>query len=249
MTELEIQWLGLAVMAAALASIHLWFPWFDTHLTRHETRWMGFIGGVATCYVILYMLPKVARITTHLVGMDDAAEMHFSDLRMYYVLLTGIVVYLLMVHLDTSEYRWRLLAKTFDYGVHGTYSFLVGYVFVELSSQHMNVNVLIALILGLHLIGITHLLRAHHPEGYDRRVRWVFCLVVLIGAGLALTTELPEAWINAVTAFLAGIILVNVVSEELPLQYQPRVPWYLCGIVFYLAASYLIMFIDPPSAY
>ena len=249
MIEFEYHWQGLALLALALASVPLWFPRFDLAFASQVRRWMGFIGGVATGYVVLYMLPKIARITMKLIGIELEPNYTVYHLQMYFLLLLAIILYLIMMHLNTQENRWNLLARSFDYLVHGAYHFLVGYVFVEVSSAYMDVNLLIALILGLHLMGMNHILRSTRAAGFDSWARWLYSGLILLGAGLGLATELPEAYINGVTAFLAGIILVNVISEELPLHYRNRVPWYLGGIAFFITASVLIITYDPRLAY
>ena len=129
MIEVELQWVSLLVMSGVLASVHLWFPWFDERYAQTKPFWMGLIGGVAAGYAILYLLPKIARVTAKAVGLDPVAELAFLDFRMYFVMLTGIVAYVLMLHLDAGQTRFSVLARAFDYGVHGAYSLLIGYVF------------------------------------------------------------------------------------------------------------------------
>ena len=252
MIEIEYHWLGLALLAGGLASVHIWFPWFDERFSAQAARWLGFVGGVATGYVILYLLPKIARQTALIIGLDEAAMVDFLDLQLYYLLLAAIVTYLLNVHLGNSQKRWRILAPAFDYSVHGAYSFLRGYVFVEISSGssgYLDVNLVVSLILGLHLMGMNHILRSTRKRGYDSVARWVYCALIMLGAGLGLTTELPKMFINSLGAFLAGIILINVISEELPLQQQQRVPWYILGICVFLLAFFFVLRLDPPNAY
>jgi len=247
--ELEYSWHLLTALSVGLASVHLWFPWFDARYSAHSSRWMGFIGGVATCYVVLYMLPKIGRVTTKLVGFDADAELEIGHLMMYFLLLAAIVIYLITVHLETTPSRWRLLAPAFDFSVHGAYSFLVGYVFVEASSRYADINVVIFLVLGLHLMGMNHILRTRHPAGFDRSVRWILLTLLLAGASCGLLTELPPMFMNCMASFLAGIILVNVISEELPLHHRSRVPWYLGGVAFFLSVALLRVFLDPQAAY
>ena len=249
MIEIEYHWLGLTILAAGLASVHLWFPWFDDRYSAQTDRWMGFVGGIATGYVILHLLPKIARHTVGIIGLDENVEVHFLDLRLYYLLLSAIVIYLFMVHLSHSQVRWNLLARVFDYTVHGAYSFLLGYVFVESSSDFTDVSLIVALILAAHLMGMIHILRATRRVGYDGGARWIYCALLALGAGLGLTTELPKMFISALYAFLAGIILVNVIAEELPLKHQARVPWYVLGICVFLLAFFFVLRVDPPNAY
>lgn len=246
MIGLEHDWLSLALLGGALASTPLWFPWFDDRYRLHADRWMGFIGGVATGYVVLYMFPKLGRITVGIVGLEETASLRVEHLKMYYLLLSAIVFYLVSAHLNASKSRWSTAAGVFDYSVHGAYSGLVGYVFIEIASEYTNVNLMIWTILGLHLVGMNHLLRGNRRMGFDRVARWVFGSLVLAGTGLGLVTELPKSFMNGMTAFLAGIILVNVISEELPLAHRGRVPWYLGGVAFLLVASFLIISLDDP---
>jgi hypothetical protein len=249
MIELEYHWQTLTILALGLASVHIWFPWFDTRFATSTHRWMGFIGGIATGYVVLYMLPKIGRITAKLAGLDESVEMEIGHFRMYGLLLTAIVIYVVMIHLNALESRWSTLASAFDYGVHGAYSFLIGYVFVEVASQYVDVYLMIWLILGLHLIGMNHLLREMRRKGFDGVVRWMLSGLTLLGAGLGLITQIPGLFINGMTAFLAGIILVNVVYEELPLNNLNRLPSYLGGIVFIVIAFALIIDLEGRSAY
>ena len=249
MIEIENNWSLLGGMSLLLASVHIWFPWFDNRMYRRESFWMGLIGGIATCYVVLYLMPKIGWITVDIVGPDRSEALSFLDLRMYYLLLASIVVYLLMIHLDQAATRMASLASAFDYIVHGIYSLLLGYVFVEVSSPLPMPNLLIVSILALHLMGMNHLLRSIRRPGFDRAARWLFFLLLLTGSALALTTELPKGTINSITAFLAGIILVNVISEELPLKDVKRMPWFLAGIALYVLVFFVVIILDPRPVY
>ncbi len=249
MIEIELNWITLLVLSGALASVHLWSPWFDDRYTQGTSFWMGFIGGVAAGYAILYLLPKIARITAKVVGPDPVTEMAFLDLRMYFLMLSGMVAYLVMLHLDTGQTRWSVLARAFDYGVHGAYSLLLGYVFVETASDKDEINALIGTVFALHLLGMNHVLRSIRTAGFDRIARWAYFLLVLAGAGLGLTTELPDLFIHSMTAFLAGIILVFVISEEMPLEYPGRVPWFLLGAGLFVAVVWIVIQFDPRSPY
>ena len=249
MIELELNWVALLLLSAALASVHLWFPRFDIQFIQKTSFWMGLIGGIAAGYAILYLLPKIARITAKVVGLDPEAELAFLDLQMYFLMLAGMVTYLLMLHLDAGQNRFSILAKSFDYGVHGAYSLLLGYVFVETASDLNQINALVCLIFGLHLMGMNHVLRTIRTSGFDSGARWAYFLLVLVGSFLGLTTELPDLFVHDMTAFLAGIILVFVISEELPLKYPGRVPWFLLGVALFVLAVWVIIQFDPRLAY
>ena len=249
MIEVEYNWVVLSAVTLAMASTHLWFPWFDERYAQRTSFWMGLISGIAAGYVVLYMLPKIARITAHIVGFDPAAEVQFFDLRMYYLMLFGMIAYLVMLHLGHVQSRLSILANAFDYFVHGLYSLLLGYVFVEISSDRAGVNVLIGTVMGLHLLGMNHVLRSVRTQGYDATARWVYFLFVLLGAGLGLATELPKQIIHSVTAFLSGIILVFVIAEEMPIEKRERVPWFMLGVALFVLIGSVVIQIDSRPAY
>ncbi len=240
MIEVENNWWVLSGLSLLLALGHLTFPLFDDRMKRHEAVFMGLIGGVAAGYVILFMLPKIAAMSSSpYPGTTDG-------LALYYVLLASIVIYLTMIHLERANTTLSHLAAAFDYLVHGAYSLLVGYVFVELSSSNVVTNVLIVLILGAHLLGMNHLLRGVRQSEFDRVLRWLLCILVLAGTVTGLITEVPRVALSTITAFLGGIILINVIAEELPLRHQDRLPWFAVGVGFYLVATGLIFALQPP---
>ncbi len=71
--------------------------------------------------------------------------------------------------------------------------------------------------------------------------RWIgFALLVVFGYLLGVVTELPESTIVVATAFTAGIILVNVMSEELPRGKEGRSRYFLVGVGVFAVASLLI---------
>jgi len=235
MIEIESNWWVLGPISLLMAALHVAFPAIDRRIQRQEAVFIGLIGGVAAGYVVLYLLPKIA-------GMSSAASHRTTpeQLQMYYVLLAAIVLYLSAAHFSRAASPISTLASAFDYLVHGTYSVLIGYVFVELSSSSVVTNVLIAVILGCHLLGMNHLLRVGHSSTFDHLARWTFAVLLVAGTAIGLTTEVPRALLNSVTAFLGGIILVNVIAEELPLRQQRRLPWFIAGVGFYIGTSYLI---------
>ena len=175
--------------------------------------------------------------------------MSFLHLEMYLLMLSGLIAYLLMLHVDHGGPRWSVLARGFDYGVHGLYSLVVGYAFIEMASDRIGINLMVGAVLSLHMLGMNHVLRAVRTSGFDRTARWIYFLLVLTGAGLGLLTELPARMIQSTTAFLAGIILVFVVAEELPFRFRDRVPWFLLGVALFVAAVYISLIADPRPPY
>lgn len=239
MLQIESQWLAYGLIVMPIASVHLWLPAFARRFARSEDAWMGFVGGVALGYVMLYMLPKLSAMT--MLSRDLYPDSHlFVHLRAYLVQLAGIILYIIIERLDRSpRYRNNKTARLMDYGIHGIYHLMAGYVAIELPAPGFTTHILISVILVLHVTGMSNMLRHKRPEGYPI-ARWFLFVLVLLGGAIGLLTELPKPLINATTAFLCGIIILNVVSEELPTGNSGKLVWFLLGVGIFIVTMFTI---------
>ncbi len=160
--------------------------------------------------------------------------------RAYFILLLGIVVHLVFERVSRMSTGGANAARRLEIGVLGLYSFLVGYVAVELPRSEIRFHVLANVILALHLMGMVHSLRTRHPSAHAGWGRIGFALLVVLGYALGVDTELPESTIVGATAFTAGMILVNVMSEELPKGKEGRLRYFLVGVGVFVVGSILI---------
>lgn len=247
MLQIESEWIAYGLIVIPIASVHLWLPAFAKKYAAREDAWVGFTGGIALGYVVMYMLPKISGMTMLAVNEHPDAH-HFVHLRAYLVLLAGIIGYIAIDRLDQSKsLRKNRFARMAEYSIHALYNLLAGYIAVELPAASIVAHLLVSAILALHVMGMSNLLRHKHGNGY-LSVRWVLLSLVLFGGGLALVTELPKTFINISTALVGGIILLNVVSEELPTGNKHRFGWFLLGVVVLLVAMQLIVnMLDGPS--
>ena len=226
---MESNWLIYALMAAAVASVHLWFPWFDRRFAASENKWVSITGGVAVVYVCLYMLPKLSNATARMIeSQPDAWE--FWQYRIYLMLLAGLLA-------DLSIERAKLLGpemiarvRYIEFAILALYDFLVGYVISEFPGPGVVVHALVSIVLGLHLMGMVHGFRVKHRDLYDRGGRWVAALLVAGGYLTGALTELPWELVMQSTALVAGFILVNVIAEELPRGRENRLRWFMVGV-------------------
>jgi len=233
MLDLESRWLAYGLMVLPIASVHVWFPAFAQRFSRSEPRWIGVISGVALGYVVLYMLPKLSAITGSVIRANPEAH-YLLQQRAFVTLLLGIVLYVFIDRLNQSAVsRARATSRYLEYGIHGIYSLLVGFVAVEMPSRSLVAHALAASILMLHVLGMSDLLRHHHPRGYGW-IRWLLMLLVLIGGLLGLVTEVPRYVVNFAVAFTGGVIIVNVLEQELPVGRKEKFGWFLVGVAAFI---------------
>lgn len=73
---------------------------------------------------------------------------------------------------------------------------------------------LFALAMALRFVVNDYGLRRDHKGAYDRVGRWLISAAVLLGWAVGVAAEVPEAAVAALTAFLAGGVIMNVLREE-----------------------------------
>ena len=128
---LESNWIVYGLLASIIASVHLWMGWFEARFERSENRWIGFVGGIALGYLTLYMLPKLSNVTSSFINANPDVW-SVLQYRAYFILLLGIVVYLIFERTSRMSARGAAAARWLEIAVLGLYGFLIGYVAVEL---------------------------------------------------------------------------------------------------------------------
>ena len=237
---LDTNWAIYGLLAAIIASVHVWIGWFERRFDRFEAHWMGFVGGIAVGYVTLYMLPKLSRITFNYMTSPPDDYAYLFQYRAYVILLAGLIAYMMVESASRAGDVGRAAAGWIEAALIALYSFLIGYVAVELPPAQIYLHVLANVTLALHLMGMLHHLRVHHPHTHQGWRGWVYAALVFFGYGVGVVSELPDAFVVGVTAFLAGIILVNVMSDELPKGKEGRMPMFLVGVGCFLVVTLVI---------
>ena len=237
--HLEAHWIVYGLIASIIASVHLWIGWFESRFERYEDQWVGFTGGIALGYVTLYMLPKLSDATSGFITANPDAW-PIVQYQAYFILLLGILVYLVFERASRISASGATAAKWLEITVQGLYNLLVGYIAVELPRVEVSYHLLAAVILAMHLMGMTHLLRTRHPSAHKGWSRFAFTLLVISGYVLGLVTELHKGVVVGVTAFIAGIILVNVMSEELPKEKEGQLRYFLVGVAMFMAVALIV---------
>ncbi len=236
---LESHWIVYGLLASIIASVHLWMGWFESRFKESENRWIGFVGGIAVGYVTLYMLTNLSNVTVRFIAANPDASWALQY-RAYFILLFGIVVHLVLERFSRMSAGGANVARWLEIVVLGLYSFLIGYVAVELPRSEIRFHILANVILAFHLMGMVHHLRTRHPSTHAGWGRIGFALLVVFGYVLGVVTEVPESTVVSATAFTAGIILVNVMSEELPRGKEGRLGYLLVGVGVFALVSILI---------
>ncbi len=120
------------------------------------------------------------------------------------------------------------------------YNAVIGYLLVHREESGTQNLVLFAVALSVHFVVNDFGMQEHHKRGYERIGRWVLAIAVVVGWTIGSITEISEAAIALLLAFVGGGVILNVIKEELPSERQSRFPPFAIGAAGYAALLQLI---------
>jgi hypothetical protein len=246
--------LALAALVAAiiLAAVHVVTPSLRFIEGTPRSAWLSIAGGVSVAYVFVHLLPELAaaqRSVGEMIGGTAFAERH-----VYLIALAGLAVFYGLDRLAKISRSRREGAPVGDaraagegkagtspwvFAIHigsfAIYNTLIGYLLL-----HREVMTLLALFfftvaMALHFVVTDYGLGEDHKAQYLRFGRWILVCAVLTGLLVGYATEISEAAIAVLTAFLAGGVILNVLKEEVPSERQSRFWAFALGMVAYAA--------------
>lgn len=108
------------------------------------------------------------------------------------------------------------------------YNLLVGYLLLHREVATLANLAFFAVAMALHFVVTDYGLNEDHKTPYRRIGRWLLVAAVVAGWALGAATEIPEAAVAALTAFLGGGVVLNVLKEEVPSERRSRF-WAFAG--------------------
>jgi zinc transporter ZupT len=209
-----------------------------------RSRWLSAAGGVSVAYVFVHLLPELVA-AQQAVQERAAGVLPFLEDHVWLVALLGLALfYGVENHSLSSRHRRRAAtgedrttsdAFWLSLGSFAVYNLLIGYLLVRGESDDIGTLALFTLALGVHFVINDFGLREHHKAAYDRLGRWMLFVAVLGGWLVGVLTEISEAALGLVLAFIAGGVVLNVLKEELPGERSARFSAFALGAAFYAA--------------
>lgn len=218
-----------------------------------RSRWLSMAGGVSVAYVFLHVLPELAKAQETISGGGTIVP--WIEHHAYLVALFGLAVFYGLERLVKAS---RSAEATDGVGAVGdrgddlgretssgmgvfclhvasfaVYNALIGYLLVHREEQDLRGLLFYSVAMGLHFLANDFGLRQDHRQTYYRVGRWVLTAAIVVGWGVGLATEIHEAAVGALFAFLAGGVVLNVLKEELPEERQSRFGAFALGAGVY----------------
>jgi len=234
------------IAALVLTFTHLLAGRLDELHQLPRSRWLSVAGGVAVAYVFVHLLPELAH------GQRVIEDSGFHPLRYlehhaYLLALIGLSCFyglerLIKAHRSDLPDDADTHASMFwlHIGAFAGYNALIGYILANRGADRPVELIWYTVAMSLHFLVNDVALQSDHQRLFVRRGRWILAASALVGCGTGLLTELSELAVSAVTAFVAGAIVLNVLKEELPTERNSRFGAFLAGALGYSALLLLL---------
>ena len=246
--------LSLTLLAAAiLALVHVATPSLRFLEGTPRSAWLSLAGGVSVAYVFVHFLPELAEGQA---TIGRAVEgLALAERHVYLIALAGLLAFYGLDRLAKTSRSRRQGAPVRDgraeeegaeagtsprvFWVHmasfGVYVALVGYLLLHREVMTPASLAFFTVAMALHFVVTDYGLNEDHKGPYRRIGRWVLVAAVLAGWALGAATEVSRVGIAALTAFLGGGVVLNVLKEEVPSERRSRFWAFALGAAGYAA--------------
>ncbi|MBP2295051.1 hypothetical protein [Azospirillum rugosum] len=244
--------LTITVLAAMLlALVHVLTPSLRFLEGTPRSVWLSIAGGVSVAYVFIHFLPELAA------GQESVGKavsgIGLAERHVYFIALAGLLTFYGLDRLaKTSRSRrqgepvggGRDAESSADakasgqvFWVHmasfSVYNALVGYLLLHREVMTFGALAFFTIAMALHFIVTDYSLTEDHKSSYRHVGRWILVGAVFVGWAIGVGTEVSDAAIAALTAFLGGGIVLNVLKEEVPSERRSRFWAFALGVIGY----------------
>ncbi|PZD71662.1 hypothetical protein C1752_05036 [Acaryochloris thomasi RCC1774] len=236
-------------LAAGLALIHAFLSELNICAFIPERKWLSFAGGVSIGYVFLEIFPELSRAQEELEHSAIPLVAYLEN-HVYIVALFGLLVFYGLDILAINSRRLNRAAEKTDrtspsiFWLHliafAGLNVIFSYLLQDMADHSLLRCILYFIAVALHFFVIDHGFREHHKRPYDRYGRWLLTAAIVVGAIAGQAIHLNEAAIAIVWSFLAGSLILNILTRELPDERESSFGAFVSGIALYTGLLLLI---------
>lgn len=236
------------VFALVLACMHVFAKNLRFIQIIPRSRFLSLGGGVSVGYVFIHILPELGE-HQELIEHHDYL-LSYLELHAYLLAMIGLIIFYVLEGIAKKSQRknqqetGKNQPKKITFWLHissfSIYNGLIGYLLIHRDTEGLVNLILYVIAMGLHFIVVDYGLRTHHKDIYNRIGRWILALAVIMGWGIGVITEIPEAALALLFAFLSGAIILNVLKEELPEDRESSTLAFSIGAIGYVALLLIV---------
>ncbi len=210
-----------------LSVIHLWSKQIYHFFYKSEKMVASFSGGMAITYVFVHLLSELEK-GQEIIGFS----IHFVIL-LGFILFYGMQRFIWKSKGDINN-KHSLLFYT-ELIFYCLYNFLIIYAIPEQFDNSLALTFLYVLSIGFHLLHNDHGLAEKYPQQFYKLGRYGLIAALFAGLFTDIFTEPANELISDfLVAILAGSIIFNIFSEELPSPENASLRWFIAGVAVYV---------------
>lgn len=214
-----------------LAAVHAFSNYLSFLDTKPRHRFLSAGAGITVAFVTLQLLPGIAAADEAIGGNLNASILSGVKDHAYAIVLVSIIIFFAVEKWarasadDGSKATKQGRPPPRVFWVHmltfAAMNLLIGYILIE---QHDELTTLVLFLIAMFVKFVVSDRALHRiqREGYDRIGRWLLAGAVVGGWCIGYFGSLGAIGPAAIQAFIAGGVLLNVFSEELPKERQSR---------------------------
>jgi zinc transporter ZupT len=235
--------------AMLLATVHLFAGKLRFLQGTPRSRWLSVAGGISVAYVFVHLLPELSAGQETLARRFDEI-VGFAERHVYLISLVGLITFYGLERLAKSSRRQRAAVGSGDateakvFWIHiasfTVYNALIGYLLLHREAQTASSLVFYVFAMALHFVVTDFGLDQDHKHQYRHHGRWILTIAIFAGWIVGYLTEISEAAIAVLVAFLAGGVVLNVLKEELPEERESSFLAFLLGAASYAALLLIV---------
>ncbi|MDP9352164.1 MAG: hypothetical protein M3P51_11555 [Chloroflexota bacterium] len=193
-------------------------------------------------YVFVHLLPELSQ-AQDAVSETVGRGIGFLETHVYLVALLGLVSFYglekaaLSSHSIGEETSDEDATSAEVFWLHiasfSLYNGLIGYLLLHRGEEGFGNLMVFTLAMALHFVVNDRGLREHHKHRYRHLGRWVVTGALVLGWAVGVMTDVSEAAVAVLIAFVSGAVVLNVLKEELPEERQSRFSAFALGATGY----------------
>ena len=227
--------------AALLMSVHAFSGYLKFLDTVPRHRFLSAGAGITVAFVVLQLLPGVAAADEAIGGRFEGRILSGVRDHAYAIVLISILIFFAVgrwaqstADKQTANEKVRVPAKVF--WVHiltfAVMNFLIGYILIDRHDDLTTLALFLVAMFVKFVVSDRALHRIHKKE-YDRIGRWLLMWAVISGWTVGYFGTLGAVGPAAILAFVAGGVLLNVFSEELPKERRSRLGTFAAAALIF----------------
>ena len=239
----NLNFISTTLIAIGFALTHL-FCGKLKFVKTPRSRWLSIAGGVSVAYVFVHILPELSEHQSVLEETENGL-IHYLEHHVYLLALLGLSIFYGLEKMAIKSRESQAKAGRGDvtrqgvFWIHiasfAVYNALIGYLLMHREESDSSSLLLYSLAMALHFVVNDFGLRENHKYIYDHIGRWILAGAIITGWVIGSATNIEEAMIAVLFAFLAGGIILNVLKEELPEERESCFWSFLLGMTVYSA--------------